>query len=521
MLDIESFSTENFSTAYRNIVAMCSAAARHENISFILEGTEKLIKEELVRCIWFGQHIEKEKLRTDDGLRLEILSPGWWNNEEGPDFKHAEFFLEGKGMIRGSVEIHVFASDWIYHKHETQKTYDAVCLHVVMWNDLKGRCVKNFSGKIIPQITLSLYLEAELDEIIETIDVGSYIGNKQVIPGYCNLEMRKQKITQQWIGGFLDYAGDERILQKAKKYEKWIENKPFERVLYEAIMESLGYKNNKKPFLMLASLVTAETIRSFVPEYTPAQEKKIIAQSLLLGMAGLLPLNEEETKGFDDETIQYFDRIFSTWQGIKTKIPQTPLTRESWSYTGIRPANFPDRRIVAIANILSEHFDNGLFRYMLRIFQKRDDTKKNTRGFKSFVNEILSPFLETHDAYWSYRYTPGGKKLNKPQKLLGKERTSNIFVNVIIPVMLVYARKHNDKALEERLHYVYRNYTPHPSTSVTKFMGTRIFGTSMVSNKVIHSARRQQGLYQLFKDFCENDTISCNKCALYAAMNKE
>lgn len=83
MLDIESFSTENFSTAYRNIVAMCSAAARHENISFILEGTEKLIKEELVRCIWFGQHIEKKNLRTDDGLRLEILSPGWWNNEEG------------------------------------------------------------------------------------------------------------------------------------------------------------------------------------------------------------------------------------------------------------------------------------------------------------------------------------------------------------------------------------------------------------------------------------------------------
>ncbi|MBM4053542.1 MAG: DUF2851 family protein [Planctomycetes bacterium] len=520
MLDIESFSKNNFSAAYRNIVAMCSADTHYENNSFILEGTEKLIKEELVRCIWFGQHVEKENVRTDDGRRIEILSPGWWNNEEGPDFKHAEFLLEGKGLIRGNVEIHVFASDWIHHKHEKQKTYDTVSLHVVMWNDLKGKCVKNSTGETIPQLTLSNYLEAELDDIIETIDVGSYISDKQVNPGHCNLEREKHKITEQWIGSFLDYAGDERILQKAKKYEKWVENKPFEQALYEAIMESLGYKNNKKPFLMLASLVPVETIRSFVPEDASAQEKKIILQSLLLGMAGLLTQREEAAKEYDAETLHYFHLIASAWSTIQKKINLLPLSRENWSYTGIRPANFPERRIVAIAGILAEHLTQGIFRHILRIFQKTDATKRNTKLFKSFVPDIMSLFLETHDAYWSYHYTLGGKKLSKPQKLLGKERASTIFVNVIIPIMLVYARKHSDTALEERLHHIYRNYTPHPPTSVSKFMGTRMFGTTKVSNKVVNSARRQQGLYQLFKDFCENDTVSCNKCALYVAMGK-
>lgn len=520
MLDIDSFSTNNFSAAYRNIVAVCNADTHYDNNSFILEGTEKLIKEELVRCIWFGQHIEKENVRTDDGRRLETLSPGWWNNEEGPDFKHAEFLLEGKGLIRGDVEIHVFASDWINHKHEKQRTYDTVCLHVAMWNDLKGKCVKNFSGETIPQITLSNFLETELDEIIETIDVGSYIKDKQVNSGHCNLERKKQKISPQWIGRFLDYAGDERILQKAKKYEKWIENKPFEQTFYEAIMESLGYKNNKKPFLMLASLAPIETIRTFAPEEASVQEKNIILHALLLGMAGLLTQKEEAAKEYDTETLHYLSLVASAWSTLQTKINQPPLSGKSWSYTGIRPANFPERRIVAIASILSEHLTHGIFRHILRTFQKIDDTKKNKTQFKSFVTDITSLFLKTHDAYWSYRYTLGGKKLNKPQKLLGKERASNILVNVIVPIMLVYARKHNDTTLEERLHYIYRNYRPHPPTSVSKFMGIRMFGTTKDSNKIVNSARRQQGLYQLFKDFCENDTISCNKCALYVAMGK-
>ena len=75
---------------------------------------------------------------------------------------------------------------------------------------------------------------------------------------------------------FLDYAGDERILQKAKRYEKWVEKSPFEQTLYEAIMESLGYKNNKAPFLTLASRMPLEAIRYLVPEDAPIQEKNLV-----------------------------------------------------------------------------------------------------------------------------------------------------------------------------------------------------------------------------------------------------
>ncbi|MHC4481805.1 MAG: DUF2851 family protein, partial [Planctomycetota bacterium] len=70
------------------------------------------VREEIVRCVWFGSHFSGEGLATDDGRRLEVLSPGWWNVEGGPDFVRAEFLLEGGGRVVGDVEVHTSASAW-------------------------------------------------------------------------------------------------------------------------------------------------------------------------------------------------------------------------------------------------------------------------------------------------------------------------------------------------------------------------------------------------------------------------
>ncbi|WKZ16006.1 MAG: DUF2851 family protein [Candidatus Jettenia caeni] len=520
MLNLNKYPTNCFSYTYRQLIS-----SLHNNVNvdinnhsslLVLEGTEKLIKEELVRCIWFGQHFKKDKLYTDDGLRLEVLSPGWWNSEGGPDFKHAEILLEGKGLIKGNIEIHVFASDWMKHQHDKQETYDSICLHVTMWNDNEGKYIKNSLGQIVTQLTLSQYLDAELDDIIDVVDIESYLKGRKVHAGHCHREIGNQKIDEQWVGHFLDYAGDERILQKAKRYEEWLKKKPFEQTIYEAIMESLGYKENKESFLRLASLVSLKDFHSLIPEDVPVQMKKLHTQSLLLGIAGLLPHQRNSEKSYNDETTKYINDLEDAWKVIQAKINKTSMIKDDWSYAKIRPANFPERRIAAIANILSECAPNGIFHRILWIFQTKEDYTRE--HINTLINTTQSLFLNIHDLYWSYHYTIGGIRLKNPQKLLGKERTSNIFINVIIPILLIYARKHNDVRLEKVLHLLYRNYPPLPMTSTLRFMENRIFGQSKVAKKIINSIRRQQGLYQIFKDFCENDNISCNKCVLYLSI---
>jgi hypothetical protein len=251
-------------------------------------------------------------------------------------------------------------------------------------------------------------------------------------------------------------------------------------------------------------------------------------QALLLGMAGLLPQQRNSKPTSNQGAVEYINDIEHAWNTIKTKTSKVSMTKNDWTYAGTRPANFPERRLAAMATILSESSSYGIFRHVLCVFQKliptneqdMENHKENAVAIKTIADGIQSLFLDIHDPFWSYHYTIGGKRLRKPQKLLGKERASHIFINVIIPVLLVYARRHNDIRLEKILHLVYRNYKPLPSTSVTKFMEHRVLGQSKRSNKIVNSARRQQGLYQIFKDFCENDNMSCNKCALYLSIIK-
>jgi len=59
------------------------------------------IREEIVRCVWFGSHFPPDGLTTEDGRRVEVLSPGWWNVEGGPDFIKA---IRRRRAARGDVE---------------------------------------------------------------------------------------------------------------------------------------------------------------------------------------------------------------------------------------------------------------------------------------------------------------------------------------------------------------------------------------------------------------------------------
>ena len=64
MINLRNYPTKYFSHAYQQIVTSFynnakDAGENSRSPLFVLEGTEKLIKEELVRCIWFGQHIKK------------------------------------------------------------------------------------------------------------------------------------------------------------------------------------------------------------------------------------------------------------------------------------------------------------------------------------------------------------------------------------------------------------------------------------------------------------------------------
>src|SRR5215472_5802192 len=70
------------------------------------------VSERLVQCIWYDQRIVTAALRTIEGTSLEIVFPGWWNLEAGPDFRHATIKFADGTERQGDIEIHLRSDDW-------------------------------------------------------------------------------------------------------------------------------------------------------------------------------------------------------------------------------------------------------------------------------------------------------------------------------------------------------------------------------------------------------------------------
>ena len=52
-----------------------------------------------------------------------------------------------------------------------------------------------------------------------------------------------------------------------------------------------------------------------------------------------------------------------------------------------------------------------------------------------------------------------------------------------------------------------------PEIPLTR-VALRMFGRQEKEVKMLRSARGQQGLYQLYTDFCDSETATCTRCPL-------
>ena len=86
--------------------------------------------EKLMQFVWQHGFGIRPGMTTVDGRRLNIISQGKLNTDAGPDFFNATISIDGQTWV-GNIEIHVKASDWYRHRHDIDKAYDSVILHLV------------------------------------------------------------------------------------------------------------------------------------------------------------------------------------------------------------------------------------------------------------------------------------------------------------------------------------------------------------------------------------------------------
>ncbi|MCG2676836.1 DUF2851 family protein [bacterium] len=482
----------------------------------VREKTPERVSERLVRCIWLDQLIKKNRLKTLDGRRIKVISPGWWNTGEGADFRQAEIEIEGK-RLKGEIEAHVYTSDWKGHGHHRDPRYGKVILHIALWDNRNKKFIRDIKDRVIPQLILSPYLSNDLEILKESISPEKYPLASSADFGPCYPEIKEAdpgKITQ-----FLNLAGDARILEKAEYFRRRADSVGWEESLYGGIMIGLGYKGLKGEFLELAQRVTIKDIRGILQKATVKEKVKSL-QALFFGVSGLLP--EVPQKGYDRESTRYLQKLRKLWERMPKRFQTRVMEPQGWRSLQMRPANLPSRRIAGVSHLLASYSNRNIFNLF----------KKAIINQKILLQYLLRVFNPEEENYWSYRYTWGGRRKKRPVRLIGKERVVIILVNALIPAMLAYARKKEDRGLEEILHRIYTSQPSSGNDRVTKFVTHHLFGKKKINKEALrfaqepcfftpfkNSARHQQALYQIFNDYCGNEKVGCTHCNLTAILH--
>jgi len=359
------------------------------------------MKEDFLHYVWQHQYFDKGDLRTTGGEEIQVLRPGQRNADAGPDFLNARLRL-GDVEWNGAVEIHLRASDWQRHNHQTDKKYDQVVLHVVHAADAD---VHRTNGSLIPALALAPRLAADLLSRYEALMQAPPAAALPCAPllGQVPMLVRTMMTERALL---------ERVEQKAEALAALHEHlgHDWEATAYHALMAAFGFQKNSEPLARLAKAVPLPLVRRH-------RHDQRQLEALLFGQAGMLA----ETPETAADNYLHDLRQEYAFLSHKYNLGPTALAAHEWNYLRLRPANFPAVRLGQLVGLL--HRRPALFDALL--------TAQSVLVLSEFFTGAPAP------AYWQQHFRPGraGKVPG-----LGKSSIELLIINVVVPLRVAYAR---------------------------------------------------------------------------------
>ena len=433
--------------------------------------------ERLLQAVWFHQRILREKLQTTDGRAVQILHPGFWNREAGPDFRGALLRIGDDSPLEGDIEIDLRSAGWRDHGHATNPNFNNVRLHVVWDRDEPGA---------IPTIVLKDLLDAPVSELATWL--GSDWGDHfpESLRGHCCAPLRE--IGPERRQQLLQQAGLVRLQSKAAQFRSRARQHGSEQALWEGLLRALGYKNNVWPMHRLGEL------RDRI-----AKPKAVLleTQARLMGVAGLLP--QEMARG-QKAVAGYVRQLWDCWWRERSAFDDCILPRAAWRFNNLRPANHPERRLALAAHWLA---DSALPSRIERWCTKEIPTKE-------LLDSLVKVFWVEKDDFWSFHWTLRSKVFAKAQPMIGPTRVTDLAINVVLPWLWMRAVEGKNNALQERIEARFMAWPGAEDNSVLKLARQRLLGGA--APRELKMAAAQQGLLQIVRDFCQQSNAVCEQC---------
>ena len=421
--------------------------------------------ERLLQFIWQFQYFNKNELTTAEGEAVQVIIPGQHNNNQGPDFSNAKILINNTTWA-GTIELHIKTSDWGKHKHQEDKNYNNVILHVV-WEDDESRnpiaigSVPDEERNFVPVLELKSRVSKLLLQRYEELMLSTAF-----IPCEKSIRSVRNITWHSWKERLLI----ERLLRKAAIVETYLQqnNYHWEETFWWILARNFGRKVNADAF---------EAIARSLPLAVLAKHKNQIHQleALLLGQAGLLKESFEE---------DYPNLLQKEYKFLQSKYNLQPIQLPLFSLR-MRPGNFPAIRLAELAMLVHDS---------AHIFSKIKEAASAKR-IKQF-------FEVTANDYWHYHYQFDETSAFRKKKT-GTSMIDNIIINTVAPVLFAYGNYHNENRYKDKALQCLEEIT------AEKNLITKGFEQLNIENK---NGWDSQALIELKNEYCNNKR--CLECSI-------
>ncbi|MDD5707443.1 MAG: DUF2851 family protein [Kiritimatiellae bacterium] len=433
-----------------------------------------------LQCVWSDRALRPALLVTDAGENVEVAEAGRWNLEAGPDFLDAVLLVGAeRRRLAGDVEVHIRPSDWTQHRHAADPRYARVVAHVTFFpGALPDAALPAGALRIALRDALLTRPAFSFDDI----DLSAY--PHAVIPATprpCSAALGSD--PTRWRA-LLYAAGLHRLDLKTRRLTARVERSHNSRqVLYEEVMAALGYKQNTGVCRRLAQALPLSA--------WPASEAPLTHYARLLGLAGLLPPPDAAEDGAARLWLRH---LWDLWWRHPAPPPAPPLV---WHLHALRPSNHPARRLAAAAAL----FGGG--QELEEIW--RDLPLESPVTWFATVRRRL--IRRTRMREWERRQMLTGPEGGPAGALIGESRAAAIVTNVLVPFVGATAQ------LPEPF---FAALPPETVSAPMRATAAHLFGRD--HNPALYAGHGllQQGLLQIYADFCLNARDGCANCRLAA-----
>jgi hypothetical protein len=462
------------------------------------------------------------------------MSVGQMNSDGGPDFRNAKIKI-GDVTYFGDVEIHRTVFEWLQHQHQEDPRYNKVILHVVLETTSDTPPTLVYSGRQIPVFVLGHFLSDSIQTIWQKAILDERAKKLETIRCF----PRNNSLTPETLEHWLAKLAIERLELKLRRFDERLKQLahehrmsvhewrqpygclyaegehdeiplPFpdlvqkdfsskelwEQLLYEGVMEGLGYVKNREPFLRLSKNITLKIIADFGLPISP-----ITIESLMFGGANLLPKSNSLT---EKEARQYVRILNKKWKELRPHYHGEILHPADWQFFPTRPSNFPTIRLAAASFLIKYFLENDFFRCMIQLL--KDNVSAGEKGDK-----LIHMFTVGTSEFWNHHYnfqTVTSAKVTA----LGTSRVREIIINAVLPIALLYARIFKDKGVREGVLELYQAFPASDENSITRLMENQLLKKRVSLTNVHH----QQAVIQLYKFYCAEGR--CSDCELSAVL---